>query len=115
MYGKVDGVFVNSKYKKPTISKLSKGKKQIKVSWKKVSSVSGYQVQYSTSKKFTKKTTKSVTIKGNKSKSPSKTIKSLKAKKTYYVRVRTYKNVKFNGKTVKVYSGWSKVKSVKTK
>ncbi|MDD6728854.1 MAG: hypothetical protein PUE08_06535, partial [Eubacteriales bacterium] len=62
---KVDGVFVNSKYKKPTISKLSKGKKQIKVSWKKVSSVSGYQIQYSTSKKFTKKTTKSATISGN--------------------------------------------------
>ena len=112
---KVDGVFVNSKYKKPSISKLTKGKKQFKVSWKKVSGVSGYQIQYSTSSKFTKKTTKSSTIGSNKSKSPSKAIKSLKAKKTYYVRVRTYKNVKFNGKTVKVYSGWSKVKSVKTK
>ena len=112
---KVDGVFVNSKYKKPTISKLTKGKKQFKVSWKKVSGVSGYQIQYSTSSKFYKSKTKSVTIKGNKSKTPSKTVKSLKSKKTYYVRVRTYKNVKFNGKTVKVYSGWSKVKSVKTK
>ena len=39
----------------------------------------------------------------------SKTIKA--AKKKYYVRVRTYKIV--NGK--KVYSSWSKVKSVKTK
>ena len=38
-----------------------------------------------------------------------KTIKA--AKKKYYVRVRTYKTV--NGK--KVYSSWSKVKSVKTK
>ena len=43
----------------------------------------------------------------------SKTIKA--AKKKYYVRIRTYKNVKFNGKTVKVYSSWSKSKSVKTK
>ena len=39
----------------------------------------------------------------------SKTIKA--AKKKYYVRIRTYKIV--NGK--KVYSAWSKVKSVKTK
>ena len=38
-------------------------------------------------------------------------VKKLKAKKKYYVRIRTYKTV--NGK--KVYSSWSKVKSVKTK
>lgn len=38
-------------------------------------------------------------------------VKKLKAKKKYYVRVRTYKTVK--GK--KVYSAWSKVKSIKTK
>ena len=44
-----------------------------------------------------------------------KTVKKLKAKKTYYVRVRTYKNVKVGKKTVKLYSGWSKVKAVKTK
>jgi len=37
-------------------------------------------------------------------------VKKLKAKKKYYVRVRTYKTVK--GK--KVYSSWSKVKSIKT-
>ena len=39
------------------------------------------------------------------------TLKSLSAKKTYYVRVRTYKTV---GKT-KYYSGWSTYKYVKTK
>ena len=44
-----------------------------------------------------------------------KTVKKLSAKKTYYVRVRTYKNVKVGKKTVKLYSGWSKVKAVKTK
>ena len=38
-------------------------------------------------------------------------VKKLKAKKKYYVRVRTYKTVK--GK--KVYSSWSKVKNIKTK
>ncbi len=100
---------------KTSISKLTKGKKYFKVTWKKVSAVSGYQIQYSTSKKFTKKTTKAVTVKGNKAKKPSKTIKKLKSKKTYYVRVRTYKTVKVNGKAKKVYSSWSKVKSVKIK
>lgn len=94
---------------KATIKKLVKGKKSFKITWKKVSSVSGYQVQYSTSKKFTKKTTSSKYYKGNKK--FTKTISKLKSKKTYYVRVRAYKTV--NGK--KVYGSWSKVKSVKTK
>ena len=76
-----------------------------------ITGVDGYQVQYSTDKKF-KKNTKTVTIKKNKT---STTVKKLKANKKYYVRVRTYKNVKVNGKTKKVYSSWSKVKSVKTK
>ncbi len=94
---------------KATIKKLVKSKKSFKITWKKVSSVSGYQVQYSTSKKFTKKTTSSKYYKGNKK--FTKTISKLKSKKTYYVRVRAYKTV--NGK--KVYGSWSKVKSVKTK
>jgi hypothetical protein len=51
----------------------------------------------------------------SKQKKTSTAIKNLKGKKKYYVRIRTYKNVKFNGKTVKVYSSWSKSKSVKTK
>ena len=103
------GEYVSKKAKKPSINKLSKGRKSFKITWKKVSGVSGYQVQYSTSKKFTKKTTKTITCKGNKK--FTKTIKKLKGKKKYYVRVRTYKTV--NGK--KVYSGWSKVKAVTTK
>lgn len=44
-----------------------------------------------------------------------KNVGKLKAKKKYYVRVRTYKTVKFGGKSVKLYSGWSKAKSVTTK
>ena len=78
------------------------------VEWKKVSGVSGYEIQLATDKKF-KKNKKTVTIK--KQKTTKTTVKKLKAKKKYYVRVRTYKTV--NGK--KVYSSWSKVKSVKTK
>ena len=109
----VNGDYVNQKYKKANISSLKKGKKSISVKWKKVKSVKGYQIEYSTSKKFTKKTSKKVLV--SKQKKTSTAIKNLKAKKTYYVRIRTYKNVKFNGKTVKVYSSWSKSKSVKTK
>lgn len=93
------------KPKATSISKLKAGKKQFKATWKKVSGVTGYQIQYSTSKKFTKKTTKTVTVKG--AKKTSATVKKLKSKKKYYVRIRTYK-----GKT---YSSWSKVKTVKTK
>ncbi len=98
-----------SKPKKTSIKKVtSPKKKQIKVTWNKKSSVTGYQVQYATNKKFTKNK-KTVTIK--KASTTSKTIKGLKSKKTYYVRVRTYKTV--NGK--KIYSNWSTVKKVTTK
>ena len=94
--------------KKTSIKKVNGAKKAISVTWKKVSGVKGYQVQVATDKKF-KKNKKTVTIK--KQKTTKTTVKKLKAKKKYYVRVRTYKTV--NGK--KVYSSWSKVKSVKAK
>ena len=96
------------KPKKTSIKKLSKGKKKFTVNWAKVSGVKGYQIQYSSDKKF-KKNNKSVTV--AKQKTTKATVKKLKSKKKYYVRVRTYKTV--NGK--KIYSSWSKVKSVKTK
>lgn len=87
---------------------LKAGKKQIIASWKSVSGVTGYEVVYSTSKKFTKKTTKTLTIK---SKSKKTTIKKLTKGKKYYVKVRAYKTV--SGK--KIYGAWSSVKSVKVK
>ena len=59
------------------------------------------------------KSAKTVTI--SKNKTTSKSVSKLSAKKKYYVRVRTYKTVKVNGKNVKLYSGWSKAKSVTTK
>ncbi len=97
-----------AKPKSASIKKVKAAKKAISVIWKKVSGVKGYQVQVATDKKF-KKNKKTVTIK--KQKTTKTTVKKLKAKKKYYVRMRTYKTV--NGK--KVYSAWSKVKSVKTK
>lgn len=95
--------------KKPTISSIkSPKKKQLKVSWKKDKTVSGYQLQYSTSKRFTSKKTKTVTVSKKKT---SKTISKLKSNKKYYVRIRSYKTI--NGK--KTYGAWSKVKYVKVK
>lgn len=97
-----------SKPNQTSIKSLKKGKKSITVTWKKANGVKGYQLQLSTDKKF-KKNKKSVTIK--KQKTTKTTVKKLSAKKKYYVRIRTYKVVNGN----KVYSSWSKAKSVKTK
>ena len=96
-----------------SMSKVTAAKKGFKAKWKKQSTqTTGYQLQYSTSSKF-KKGTKTVNI--SKNKTTSKSVKKLYAKKKYYVRVRTYKTVKFGGKNIKLYSGWSKAKAVKTK
>ena len=95
--------------KSTPISSIKGAKKKITVKYKKqTSQTTGYQIQVATDKAF-KKNKKTVTVKKNKTTSAS--VASLKAKKKYFVRVRTYKTV--NGK--KVYSAWSKVKTVKTK
>ncbi len=88
------------------LTKLLRGKRAFTAKWKKVSAVSGYQLQYSTSKKFTKKATKTKKLRKTKL-----TVRKLKKKKKYYIRVRAYKKV--NGKTY--YSKWSKAKAIKTK
>lgn len=92
-----------------SLKSVKKGKKSFKATWEKSSKTwtTGYQVQYSTSKKFKK--AKTATVKSYKK--TKVTVKKLKKRKTYYVHMRTYKTVK--GK--KYYSGWSKVKKVKTK
>ena len=95
------------------MSSVKAAKKAFTAKWAKQSvQTTGYQVQYSTSKNF-KKSVKTSTI--TKNKTVSKAVKKLSAKRTYYVRVRTYKTVKVNGKSVKLYSKWSAAKSVKTK
>ena len=97
-----------------TLSKVSAAKKGFTVKWKKqAAQTSGYEIQYATKAKFSKKDTKSVVI--NKNKTTGKKVAKLKGGKKYYVRIRTYKNAKIQGKTVKVYSAWSKTKTVKTK
>ena len=91
-----------------SISKVTKGKKQFTVKWKKQSTqTTGYQIRYSTSSKFSK--AKTVTVKKNTA--ASKVVKKLKANKKYYVKVRTYKKI---GNST-YYSAWSSYKTVKTK
>ena len=105
------GNTITKSIKKKTfkISSLKAAKKALTVKAAAQAEMKGYQVQYSTSKKFTKKTTK--TVKVATTKKLSKKIKGLKSGKKYYVRVRAYK---MNGKKT-VYSAWTAKKSVKVK
>ncbi len=102
------------KVKIPTVSKVSAlkvkaGKKKLTVSWKKDSSVAGYQIQISSKLNF--RGTKKIHL-GKSEKTYTK--KSLKSKKKYYVRIRAYNTYKVNGITKKVYGKWT-VKSKKIK
>ena len=85
--------------------------KQIGMKWKKArSSVDGYQIQYSPLQKFDNaKKVKKAMARGYRN--LSKTISGLKGGRTYYVRIRTYKEV--NG--TKYFSAWSSTKSAKVK
>lgn len=83
---------------------VSTSPKKVKVSWKKSSNITGYEIQYSTKKNF--KGAKSVTVKG--AKASSKVISKLSSKKKYYVRIRAYKTVS----KVTYRSGWTKAKTV---
>ena len=82
----------------------SKTAKQATVTWKKIKSISGYQISYSQNSSMKK--AKTLTVKGSATRA---TLKKLVSKKKYYVRIRTYKVV--SGK--KYYSKWSSKKSVK--
>ena len=82
--------------------------RQMTVSWKKDTRVTGYQIMYSTDKKF-RKNVKTVNIK--KYKTTRCTVKKLARNKRYYVRVRSYKKVSGGN----LYGSWSTVKYVKVK
>ena len=90
------------------ITTLKKGKQSFTVNWTVVKGAGGYQVQYATDSKFTSGK-KTVTVTG--AKTTKKTVKNLKSGKKYYVRVREYKVM--DGK--KIYSKWTKAKTVKAK
>ena len=100
--------------KTTSIKKLTPLKKGIKVEWKKQSlkmsakRITGYQIRLATNKTFTKNK-KTIKVKGYKI--TSKKVTKLKANKTYYVKIRTYKTIK--GKNF--YGKWSKAEKVRTK
>jgi hypothetical protein len=90
----------------PTL-KTTAASKSVKLAWGKVTGASGYEIYMSTSKSGEYSLVKTIT----KGKTVSYTQKSLTKKQTYYFKIRTYKNV--GG--IKIYSPYSKVKSVKAK
>lgn len=92
-----------------SINKVKKGKSSFTVTWKKQAvQTSGYEIQYATNKGFTKNTG---TVQVGKNSTLKTTIKGLKAKTKYFVRIRTF------GKEggINIYSKWSAAKTVKTK
>lgn len=95
------------KVKLNSVSSVKK-KHSIIAKWNKKSHASGYQIYYSRNKSF-KKTVAKVLVSGGKTTSYKG--KNFTKGKTYYVKVRAYKNV--DGK--RVYGKWSNIKSVKCK
>ena len=88
-------------------SAVSKKKKTLTLKWKKEKNCSGYQIAYSTKQNF--KSQKKILVQGGSK--VSYTINNLTSKKTYFVRIRSYRRV--NGKNS--YGKWSKTYKVKIK
>ncbi len=106
--GKAVGSGVNKTLKGTKLSGVKPAKKKATVKWRKqTKGTTGYQIQYSVKKNF--KGAKTKTVSNNKK--TSLTLKNLKSKKTYYVRIRTYKKISGGKK----YSSWSAAKKAKIK
>lgn len=105
----------NNKNTIPSVSKVKKfkakaGKNKLKLSWKKLSGISGYQIQISKKKNF--KDAKIISVSESKKKY---TRKNLQANKKYYIRIRAYKTYPdVQGYIQKAYGKWTK-SSKKTK
>ena len=114
--GKYSGEFTENftiRPKKTSLKKVSAKSRGIQVVWKKqTTQTDGYEIQYCTSGNFKGKTLKKATVKKG---ATAKKISGLKGKKKYYVRIRTYKTVRVDGKSKKLYSDWSGKKTVRTK
>lgn len=91
---------------KTLLTGLKKANRSFTASWKKNIQATGYQIQYAADSRFTKE--RKTVIVGKQSATRYK-ISGLKNKKTYYVRIRSYKRV---GKKV-LYSSWSTVKKIR--
>lgn len=99
---------VTTPEKQQVKSVKSTAAKKIKITWKKNAKASGYQIKIGTNKKITK-SVKTVNIK--KATTVSKTVKGLKSKKVYYVKMRAY----VTSRNSKVYGKYGKTKKVTVK
>lgn len=90
-----------------TIKSVSGAANGFTINWTKVTDTTGYQIQYATKSDFSN----AATIYGGATNTTSKTVTGRAKNTTYYVRVRTYKNI--NGSYV--WGNWSTAKTVKTK
>ena len=107
VYGEYSSILTtNTKIVTPTITKLTSGTQNATLKWKKVSGATGYEIYMATSKNGKYKKVKTIT----KGKTLSYKQKNLFGKRTYY-KIRAYKIT--NGK--KIYSSYSKVKTVNVK
>ena len=91
---------------KQQIQKLETKYKGFYIDWAQKGSATGYDVEYSVNANMSGAVSKHLTA----NKPDTLTVSGLSGDKTYYVRVRSYKNV--NGKVY--YGAWSDVKSIKT-
>ena len=113
-------IYLNSKtvkfLKTPEITGIkNSGKGTMMLEWKKGINFEGYQIQYSTDKSFPSKNTKKIMLENIKKR--EKEIKKLQKGKRYYVRIRAFEDdsdwYSVGDKYTRIYSAWSKVKSVK--
>lgn len=96
-----------------TVKNMKPLKKAVWITTQKGEDITGYEIAYSNGKGFKPNNTETVNIKGR-DKTKNK-ITGLKSGTTYFVKVRTYKIVTYNGKKQTLYSTWSKAKTIKTR
>lgn len=105
-------LYYNIVPKTTTLKSVSAQSKGFTVNWnKQATQTKGYQIQYATKSNFSNAAT--IWVEG--SNKTSRKITGRAGNTKYYVRVRTYKTVKFNGKDYNVFSSWSSAKAVTTK
>lgn len=109
--GKAVNIVVDVCPKKQKVKARAVKNRRMKVRWKRDRQADGYQVRYGTGKKLAGNAKSKMILRSGKS---FILLKKLKKKKIYYVRVRAFRNIWENGKTIRLYGPWSGIKKVKT-
>ena len=94
------------------LGSVTPGKKSITVKWKADSSVSGYQVMLAENASFSAGVKTAMV---NSSSTASCQFVNLKAGKVYYVKLRAFKDIRVDGRSARMYSGYTGSKSAKAK